>query len=110
MAVGCMATRVLSGAHYFSDGIGGALVGVISSILCLKLYRHLNQISRRDGASILNSEPSLDYKKRPEWIPVTERGPVKYAVQVIEKAQFSNGVEVSGNVKVSDKARESTGT
>ena len=110
MAVGCMATRVLSGAHYFSDGIGGALVGVISSILCLKLYRHLNQISRRDGASILNSEPSLDYKKRPEWIPVTEIGPVKYAVQVIEKAQFSNGVEVSGNVKVSDKARESTGT
>ena len=116
MAVGCMATRVLSGAHYLSDGIGGALVGVISSILCIKIYLYLNQISRRNGAPIPNSEPSLDYKKRPEWKPVIERGQVAYELQVINKVQASNEVEVSnefeisGNVQVSDKARVSTRT
>jgi membrane-associated phospholipid phosphatase len=37
MAVGCLATRVMSGAHYFSDGIGGVLVGISASLLCIRL-------------------------------------------------------------------------
>ena len=102
MAAGCMATRVLSGAHYLSDGIGGALVGVISSAWCVKIYLYLKEISGRNRAQILNSEPPLDYKKRPEWKPVIGRGQVTYEVQVIDKVQASNGVEIFGNLQVSD--------
>jgi len=108
MAVGCMTTRVLSGAHYLSDGIGGALVGVISSVLCIKIYLYFNHISRRHGTPILNSEPSLDYKKRPEWKPVIERGQVAYELQVSDNVQASNGVQVSGNLQAADRARVST--
>jgi hypothetical protein len=109
-----MATRVFSGAHYFSDGVGGALVGVISSVLCIKIYLYLNKVSRRNGTAILNSEPSLVYKKRPEWKPVIERGQVAYELQVSDNVQasntveVSNGVEVSGNLQAADRARVST--
>ena len=114
MAAGCMATRVFSGAHYFSDGVGGALVGVISSVLCIKIYLYLNKVSRRNATPILNSEPSLVYKKRPEWKPVIERGQVAYELQVSDNIQASNGVEVpngvevSGNLQAADRARVST--
>jgi membrane-associated phospholipid phosphatase len=108
MAVGCMTTRVFSGAHYFSDGVGGALVGVISSVLCIKIYLYLNKVSRRNGTAILNSEPSLVYKKRPEWKPVIERGQVAYELQVSDNVQASNGVQVSGNLQAADRARVST--
>ncbi|MCP9775926.1 phosphatase PAP2 family protein [Cyanobium sp. WAJ14-Wanaka] len=37
MAAGCLVTRVVSGAHYFSDGIGGALVGISAGFLCIWL-------------------------------------------------------------------------
>ena len=105
MAVGCMTTRVLSGAHYLSDGIGGALVGVMSSVLCIKIYLYLNKTSGRHGASFHNSEPSLDYKKRPEWKPVIERGQVTYELQVVDNVQASNRVEISNEVQASDRAR-----
>jgi hypothetical protein len=95
-----MITRVLSGAHYLSDGIGGALVGVISSVLCIRIYQHLNKMSERHEASIHSSERSLDYKQRPEWKPVVEREHVTYELQVINKVQASNGVEVVKGVEV----------
>jgi membrane-associated phospholipid phosphatase len=38
MATGCLATRVLSGAHYFSDAIGGVIVGISAGVICIKLY------------------------------------------------------------------------
>ena len=114
MAAGCMATRVFSGAHYFSDGVGGALVGVISSVLCIKIYLYLKKVSRRNATPILNSEPSLVYKKRPEWKPVIERGQVAYELQVSDNVQapnrveVSNGISVSGNLQAADRARVST--
>lgn len=42
MAVGCLATRVMSGAHYFSDGIGGVLVGISAGLLCIRLNSIIN--------------------------------------------------------------------
>ena len=45
MAVGCMATRILSGAHYMSDGIGGALIGITSGYLTIKAYYYFNRMS-----------------------------------------------------------------
>jgi undecaprenyl-diphosphatase len=94
MAAGCMTTRVLSGSHYFSDGIAGALIGIICGILSIKLYEYLNRASQRTMVTSLNSNPSIDLHTRPEWKPVTEKGQVTYDVQVIEKSQVSNGVEV----------------
>jgi len=46
MAVGCMATRILSGAHYMSDGIGGALIGITSGYLSIKAYNYFNRMSQ----------------------------------------------------------------
>jgi membrane-associated phospholipid phosphatase len=46
MAVGCMATRIFSGAHYMSDGIGGALIGITSGYLSIKAYYYFNRISQ----------------------------------------------------------------
>ena len=43
MAVGCLATRVMSGAHYFSDGIGGVLVGISAGLLCIRLNSFITQ-------------------------------------------------------------------
>ena len=109
MAVGCMITRVLSGAHYLSDGIGGALVGVISSVLCIRIYQHLNKMSERHEASTHSSGPSLDYKQRPEWKPVGEREHVTCELQVINKVQASKGEEVSKGIEVSKGVEVSNG-
>jgi membrane-associated phospholipid phosphatase len=86
MASGCMATRVLTGAHYFSDGVAGALIGVISGILCVKIYGYLNRPSQGDMASIPYSALTPDFKKRLGWEPITE------------------GTQVTANVQVSDRA------
>ena len=86
MAAGCMATRVLSGSHYFSDGIAGALLGVMCGILSIKLYGYLNRASQQNISPSLNSDPAIDLKTRPEWKPVIERGQVTYDVQVSDRA------------------------
>ena len=86
MAAGCMTTRVLSGSHYFSDGIAGALIGIFCGILSIKIYGYINRSSQQKISPSLNSDPSIDLKTRPEWKPVLERGQVTYDVQVIDKA------------------------
>ena len=83
MAVGCMTTRVLSGSHYFSDGIAGALIGIISGALCIKLYENLNQPFQRELASSLNPSPTLDFMKRPEWKPVIKGAQVTERTQIL---------------------------
>ena len=54
MAVGCMTTRVLSGAHYMSDGIGGALIGIISGHLSIKAYDYFKRKSQSIGVIRFN--------------------------------------------------------
>jgi membrane-associated phospholipid phosphatase len=63
MAVGCLATRVMSGAHYFSDGIGGVLVGISAGLLCIRLnsfitQRDLKARSRRTATRALPIAPN----------------------------------------------------
>jgi hypothetical protein len=104
-----MATRVLSGSHYFSDGIAGALLGVMCGILSIKLYGYLNRASQQNISPSLNSDPAIDLKTRPEWKPVIERGQVTYELQVIDNVQSSNRVEISNGIEVSSGVKVSNG-
>ena len=63
MAVGCMTTRVLSGSHYMSDGVGGALIGITSGYLCIKLYDYFNRMRERNEAISLNPVFSINRVK-----------------------------------------------
>ncbi len=60
MAAGCMLTRVLSGAHYLSDGVAGAILGTIFGVLCIKFYWASNQITQSTMGSNLNLGLPLD--------------------------------------------------
>ena len=73
MAVGCMTTRVLSGAHYFSDGVAGAWIGILSGILCIKYYWYLSQKTKRGMELILNSSPPVGGMKTIDSQDVEER-------------------------------------
>jgi membrane-associated phospholipid phosphatase len=73
MAVGCMTTRVLSGAHYFSDGVAGAWIGILSGILCIKHYWYLSQKTKRGMELILNSNPPVGGTKTIDSQDVEER-------------------------------------
>ena len=73
MAVGCMTTRVLSGAHYFSDGVAGALIGILSGILCIKYYWYLSQKAKRGMELNLNSTPPVGGMKALDSEDVKER-------------------------------------
>jgi membrane-associated phospholipid phosphatase len=73
MAVGCMTTRVLSGAHYFSDGVAGALIGILSGILCIKYYWYLSQKAKRGMELNLNSTPPVGGMKAFDSQDVKER-------------------------------------
>ena len=80
MAVGCMTTRVLGGSHYMSDGIGGALIGITSGYLCIKLYDYYNRMRERNEAINLNPAFSINRVKTSGRVQVLESAQAKERV------------------------------
>jgi len=67
MAAGCMTTRVWSGSHYMSDGIGGALIGLTSGYLSIKGYEYFNRLSKHNEEIRPKPVFSLNREKALEW-------------------------------------------